>query len=97
MNTEFMWFQKCLTDDRYNPGARPVPADNEQKAKRIVKQIAIDGPASTIIVLFVHEGDKSPRAICGWRKGASDTIRPLQQKDADDYLEKFTAARWWDN
>ena len=92
-----MYFPKSLTDDRYNPGATLVHTDSKQEAIGIVRDLAIGGRASTITVLFVSEDDKPPRGICGWRKGASDTVRDLQPEDVKKYLEEFTAARWWDN
>ncbi len=94
MDMEYMWFQRCFTENYgLRPGALPLDTHSEQEAKHIVEQVAIDGHAATITVLCVLEDGEPPRAICGWRKGASDAVKhlPPEDKDVENYLEELKA------
>ena len=94
MAMKYAYFQKCLTNRYgYNPSERPVDAHSEHEAVRKVKQAATNGDTSTITILFVYEdGERSrARAILGWRKGETGTVRPLPQYDVENYFNEFEA------
>lgn len=82
-----------LTTYSLRPGALRLDTHSEQEAKHVVEQVAIESDAGTITILAGYEDGKYPHAICGWKKGTSNTVKylPPEDKDVQNYLKAFEA------
>jgi hypothetical protein len=94
MKIKYSCFQRNLKD-ALCPGAFSLDVHNEQDAIHKAMQIAIDGKNAVITILFVYEDDKPSCAhsICGWKKGASGTVKSLPQKDVENYFSELEAVQ----
>ena len=94
MDMEYIWFQRCLTENYgLRPGALRLDTHSELEAKHIAEQVAIESDAGTITILAGYEDGKRPHAICGWKKDTAGTVKYLPPEDIDveNYLEELNA------
>ena len=83
MIMEFIWFQKCLTDERFQPSAYLVDIHNEQEAIRETEKIANSAYPCTVVCLFALEGNEIVCAVRGWKKDQSGMLKDLLPKDIE--------------